>query len=255
MAKGLALQRTKQDPLVKGAQHESGLLKRTQPRIFPSRKLAGRNVYDRPALTGGRKSGFLYSPGAEDWTADMVSQLICTPAAKHNVDDDAVNIRGDSIAIEGSVESNGVVVTRLSPGSTVKGKADNPPLPRVTAAIADAFFPAVGCAPPNRDPENVKAMSTEPDRARRANPLYLNHLATQKLFEDPCFVAYLDYLQYFSKPEYISFLTYPGPTLKALQLLQLEQFRKDILNPLMVETLIQQWVVASMDFATPKGRP
>lgn len=91
---------------------------------IPEQKAGGQERVRSASAYGGRKSGFLYSPGAEDWTADMVSQLICTPAAKHNVDDDAVNIRGDSVAIEGSVESNGVVVTRLSPGSTVKGKAD-----------------------------------------------------------------------------------------------------------------------------------
>ncbi|KAI9849438.1 MAG: hypothetical protein M1837_004058 [Sclerophora amabilis] len=64
-----------------------------------------------------------------------------------------------------------------------------------------------------------------------ANPWYLNHLATQKLFDNPSLVAYLHYLQYFARPEYVKFLTYPGPTLKALQLLQQESFRKDILSP------------------------
>ncbi|KAI9750067.1 MAG: Glucan 1,3-beta-glucosidase 3 [Chaenotheca gracillima] len=80
-----------------------------------------------------------------------------------------------------------------------------------------------------------------------ANPLYLNHLAAQKLLEDPCLIAYLDYLQYFAQPEYTKFLTYPGPTLKSLQLLQQESFRKEILKP----DTVQRLIVESMD-ATSK---
>ncbi|KAL8904840.1 MAG: hypothetical protein Q9207_003000 [Kuettlingeria erythrocarpa] len=64
-----------------------------------------------------------------------------------------------------------------------------------------------------------------------ANPYYLNHLASQKLLQDTDFVEYLRYLQYFTQPEYVRYLNYPGPTLKALELLQQEQFRRDILSP------------------------
>jgi mediator of RNA polymerase II transcription subunit 31 len=85
-----------------------------------------------------------------------------------------------------------------------------------------------------------------------ANPVYLNYLATQKYFEKAEFVAYLDYLQYFAEPKYIKFLqcvytapsashphmcllrmlcSHPGPTLRALELLQQERFRQDILTP------------------------
>lgn len=39
-----------------------------------------------------------------------------------------------------------------------------------------------------------------------ANPRYLNHLATQKLFDNEEFVAYLQYLQYFRQPKYIRYL-------------------------------------------------
>ncbi|KAI9794534.1 MAG: hypothetical protein M1816_004421 [Peltula sp. TS41687] len=74
-----------------------------------------------------------------------------------------------------------------------------------------------------------------------ANPMYLNHLATQKLLDDPSFIAYLDYLQYFIKPEYARFLTYPGPTLRALELLQQEKFRQEILSPDTVARLQQAW--------------
>ena len=64
----------------------------------------------------------------------------------------------------------------------------------------------------------------------------MNYLATQKLFDDPAFVAYLNYLQYFARPEYAKFLTYPLPTLRALRLLQQERFRNDVLMP---ETIIK----------------
>jgi len=79
-----------------------------------------------------------------------------------------------------------------------------------------------------------------------ANPWYLNHLATQKLLDDPSFVAYLKYLQYFNEPKYTKYLTYPGPTLKALQLLQQEKFRQDILSPETVGRLIEGGVTASV---------
>lgn len=38
-------------------------------------------------------------------------------------------------------------------------------------------------------------------------PLYLNHLAAQKWFDNPEFVAYLKYLQYFKEPKYIKYLS------------------------------------------------
>ncbi|KAH0542881.1 suppressor of hpr1 [Glutinoglossum americanum] len=74
----------------------------------------------------------------------------------------------------------------------------------------------------------------------RANPWYLNHLATQKLLDNPTFLTYLSYLQYFSQPRYTKYLTYPGPTLKALQLLQQEKFRQDILSPEIVARMVEE---------------
>lgn len=74
----------------------------------------------------------------------------------------------------------------------------------------------------------------------------MNHLASQKLFQDPSFVAYLKYLQYFAKPEYTKYLLYPGPTLKALELLQQERFRQDILSPEIVGRLAEGQVLASV---------
>ncbi|KAI9852366.1 MAG: hypothetical protein M1838_000888 [Thelocarpon superellum] len=86
-----------------------------------------------------------------------------------------------------------------------------------------------------------------------ANPSYLNYLATQKLFDDAAFVAYLDYLQYFTRPEYAKFLLYPGPTLKSLELLQQERFRVAILSPETVNKMIEEELKASMVEDTPDG--
>ncbi|THX34309.1 hypothetical protein D6C83_06101, partial [Aureobasidium pullulans] len=80
-----------------------------------------------------------------------------------------------------------------------------------------------------------------------SNPLYLNHLATQKLLDDAEFVAYLAYLQYFAEPKYIKYLSYPGPTIRALELLQQERFRKDILIPETVARMAEEGLQASAD--------
>ncbi|KAF2789811.1 mediator of RNA polymerase II transcription subunit 31 [Melanomma pulvis-pyrius CBS 109.77] len=64
-----------------------------------------------------------------------------------------------------------------------------------------------------------------------ANPAYLNYLAVQNMFDKPDFVAYLGYLQYWKEPKYVKYLHYPGPTLRALELLQHERFRQEILTP------------------------
>ncbi|KAL8772979.1 MAG: hypothetical protein Q9209_001999 [Squamulea sp. 1 TL-2023] len=79
-----------------------------------------------------------------------------------------------------------------------------------------------------------------------ANPYYLNHLASQKLLQDSTFVAYLKYLQYFTQPEYTKYLSYPGPTLKALELLQQERFRQEILSPDIVAHLAEQTLLSSI---------
>lgn len=89
-----------------------------------------------------------------------------------------------------------------------------------------------------------------------ANPYYLSHLAVNypnllgisraedndpDAAADPesqAFVAYLAYLySYWKRPEYAQFLTYPGPTLRALRLLQEERFRRDIINPQLINGL------------------
>ncbi|KAF2738823.1 mediator of RNA polymerase II transcription subunit 31 [Polyplosphaeria fusca] len=73
-----------------------------------------------------------------------------------------------------------------------------------------------------------------------ANPAYLNYLAQQNMFDRPDFVAYLAYLQYFKEPEYTKHLHHPGPSLRALELLQQERFRKDILTPNLLNVVIME---------------
>jgi mediator of RNA polymerase II transcription subunit 31 len=71
------------------------------------------------------------------------------------------------------------------------------------------------------------------------SPPYLSYLATTKLLQNPQFIAYLKYLLYWTKPEYVKYLMYPGPTLKALELLQVEGFRRDVLRPEVVGWLAE----------------
>lgn len=83
-----------------------------------------------------------------------------------------------------------------------------------------------------------------------ANPGYLNHLASQKYLEKPEFIAWLEYLQYWTRPPYLKYLQYPGPTLNNLALLQTERFRQDILSPAVMEALAMQTLEKF-----PTGRP
>lgn len=95
-----------------------------------------------------------------------------------------------------------------------------------------------------------------------ANPYYLSHLAMNfphllgtsatdnENNEDgqgsvspsrdaQAFTAYLAYLySYWKTPEYAQFLTHPGATLRALRLLQEEAFRRDIIRPQIIESLL-----------------
>ncbi|RMY79663.1 hypothetical protein D0861_08674 [Hortaea werneckii] len=85
-------------------------------------------------------------------------------------------------------------------------------------------------------PQFVQALS---------NPLYVHYLATQKVFEDEAFVRYLAYLQYFRLPQYLRFLQYPGPTLRMLDLLQQDQFRRDAISPALIDDLVRTGFEAS----------
>ncbi|KAH8169912.1 SOH1 domain-containing protein [Sarocladium implicatum] len=81
-----------------------------------------------------------------------------------------------------------------------------------------------------------------------ANPWYLNHLASQKLLTKPAFIAYLDYLQYWTRPPYLKYLVYPGPTLRHLELLQQERFRQGIISPDLVQRLIEDGMKAAVEW-------
>jgi mediator of RNA polymerase II transcription subunit 31 len=54
----------------------------------------------------------------------------------------------------------------------------------------------------------------------------------------------LAYLQYWKEPEYAQYLSYPGPALKTLELLQQESFRKQILTPALQMHLIEENIKA-----------
>lgn len=62
-----------------------------------------------------------------------------------------------------------------------------------------------------------------------ANPNYLNFLAQRGYFKNQTFLNYLKYLMYWKKPEYVTYIRYPQ-CLSLLELLQHEQFLKEILN-------------------------
>ncbi|EPE26411.1 hypothetical protein GLAREA_02324 [Glarea lozoyensis ATCC 20868] len=81
-----------------------------------------------------------------------------------------------------------------------------------------------------------------------ASPTYLNHLASQKYLEEPAFVAYLKYLQYWTQPPYLKYLMYPGPTLKHLELLQQERFRREIIDPGVMMALMTEGSKAAMEW-------
>jgi mediator of RNA polymerase II transcription subunit 31 len=64
-------------------------------------------------------------------------------------------------------------------------------------------------------------------------PSVTSHNATNTEDSDAArFARYLEYLYtYWRTPEYVTYLTHPGATLRNLELLQQEQFRKDIIRP------------------------
>lgn len=62
-----------------------------------------------------------------------------------------------------------------------------------------------------------------------ANPTYLNFLAQRGYFKDSTFNNYLKYLLYWKEPEFAKYLKYPQ-CLHLLELLQYEQFRKELMN-------------------------
>jgi mediator of RNA polymerase II transcription subunit 31 len=78
------------------------------------------------------------------------------------------------------------------------------------------------------------------------NPWYLNHLASHNVLDKPEFVAYLDYLQYWRQAAYAQFLSYPGPSLRALELLQQPKFRAEIVRPVVMGMMMEEGIRASV---------
>jgi len=62
-----------------------------------------------------------------------------------------------------------------------------------------------------------------------ANPSYLNFLAQRGYFRQQTFLNYLKYLMYWKQPDYVKYIMYPQ-CLSLLELLQHEQFLKEIVN-------------------------
>lgn len=73
-----------------------------------------------------------------------------------------------------------------------------------------------------------------------ANPDYLQWLAKNRYFEQPAFINYLRYLQYWKKPQYATSLLFPQ-CLRILDALQDAAFRKKlVLNEAITELKRQQ---------------
>ncbi|EIN12089.1 SOH1-domain-containing protein [Punctularia strigosozonata HHB-11173 SS5] len=60
-----------------------------------------------------------------------------------------------------------------------------------------------------------------------ANPFYLHSLAQQNILNQPAFVKFLEYLQYWRGKDYARFIHYPH-ALHHLELLQHARFRNEI---------------------------
>lgn len=69
----------------------------------------------------------------------------------------------------------------------------------------------------------------------------MNYLAQNNYLNDESFVNYLNYLQYWTEPQYAKFLVYPN-CLHILKLLQDENFRKNIINQEFMNNLMNDMV-------------
>ncbi|WPK25188.1 hypothetical protein PUMCH_002492 [Australozyma saopauloensis] len=74
-----------------------------------------------------------------------------------------------------------------------------------------------------------------------ANIQYVNYLAQSEYFNDPTFIAYLEYLMYWKDEKYSRYLVYPN-CLHILTLLQSEEFRKSVVNPEFMNALMNDMV-------------
>lgn len=91
-----------------------------------------------------------------------------------------------------------------------------------------------------------------------ANIQYLNHLAQNNYLSNPEFLNYIEYLNYWKEPEYSKYLVYPN-CLHILTLLQNEEFRKNILVPDFMNTvmndMVKRWQDQDSVFgATPQSQ-
>lgn len=74
-----------------------------------------------------------------------------------------------------------------------------------------------------------------------ANIQYVNWLAQNEYLADRAFINYLKYLNYWKQPQYAKYVVYPD-CLHVLTLLQNEEFRKSIVNPELINTLMNDMV-------------
>ncbi|CDR96490.1 SOH1 family protein, putative [Babesia bigemina] len=83
-----------------------------------------------------------------------------------------------------------------------------------------------------------------------ANPHYLHYLAKAGYFEDQRFRAYIVYLQYFRRPEYVKFIKYPY-CIRILELLLEDSFVRSLSNKQAIEAIEQQlsahWICFKYD--------
>ncbi|GIX61875.1 SOH1-like protein [Babesia caballi] len=71
------------------------------------------------------------------------------------------------------------------------------------------------------------------------NPHYLHYLSKEGYFEDERFRAYIIYLQYFRRPEYVKYVKYPY-CIRILELLLDDAFVRSLSNRQAIEAIEEQ---------------
>ena len=100
----------------------------------------------------------------------------------------------------------------------MSGPAENDSSTRSTALTAETDLPS------NRFELELEFIQC------LASPAYLHHLATQGFFNDPAFLQFLNYLQYWKRPEYVRFITYPHSLYFLDLLCKSSTFRREMAN-------------------------
>lgn len=96
------------------------------------------------------------------------------------------------------------------------------PVEQAPPTVVEEEHIAAQTAPPEEDdPRFIRELEFVQSLA---NPLYLHDLAKRNFFGDEAFIKYLDYLQYWTTPEYAKFVRYPQ-AFQFLRLLQDREFR------------------------------